>query len=365
MARIIENILQYDNVIFDKKKAMENEISYMLNRTQSMFHYENLPSTIPALELELILQTKGNAFITKHNDKLYAFNGNAGGELDEYSRAKFFIVTNTALNLSKSYEIGIEGILMKNDSLELGLLPLFSKYSILLVENRISMRQAIINARVLSIIAAPDDRTKASADLFLKKLVDGELAAIAETPFFEGIKSHNISAGTNRTISQLIESEQYLKASLFNEIGLDANYNMKRESISSNEAELNDDFLLPLVDDFINCRRQALKEINEMFDTDITVEFSSTWLTNQLENEKQKAIYSNNQIEGNSNYSDTLDVEKESIEEINSEIKNSNYSSSIDTSNMTKEDFIDAINGKIEELKNSNYLDEKEKENDK
>ena len=329
MASRFENILQFTDIILNKEKAIQNEIGYMLNRTQSMFHYENLPSTIPALELELILQTKGNAFITKHKNNLYVFSGNAGGELDEYYRPKIYTVTNPALKINSNYLIGVEGVLIKNDSLELGLLPLFSKYSLLLVENRISMRQAIINARVLSIIAAPDDRTKASADLFLKKLVDGEIAAIAETPFFEGIKSHNVTAGANRTISQLIESEQYLKASLFNEIGLDANYNMKRESISSNEAELNDDFLLPLVDDFINCRRQALKEINEMFNTEITVEFSSTWLTNQMENEKQKAIYAEMPNVENSNYFDTVDVEKSSIEELKSTVddtENSNYS---------------------------------------
>lgn len=325
MARQIDDIKRYESVLMDKSRAIQNEISYMLNRTQSMFHYENLPSTIPALELELILQTKGNAFVTKHENKLYAFSGNSGGELDEYYRPSIFTVTNPALNISKNYKIGVEGVLIKNDSLELGLLPLFSKYSLLLVENRISMRQAIINARVLSIIAAPDDRTKASADLFLKKLVEGELAAIAETPFLDGIKSHNISAGSNRNISQLIESEQYLKASLFNEIGLDANYNMKRESISNSEAELNDDFLLPLVDDFINCRRQALKEINKMFDTDITIEFSSTWLTNQMENEKQKAIYAE-MPDKDSDYPKVVDVENNAIETIHSELdKDSDY----------------------------------------
>ena len=325
MARQIDDIKRYESVLMDKSRAIQNEISYMLNRTQSMFHYENLPSTIPALELELILQTKGNAFVTKHNGNLYAFSGNAGGELDVFYHPSIFTVANPALNISKNYKIGVEGVLIKNDSLELGLLPLFSKYSVLLIENKISMRQAIINARILSIISAPDDRTKASADLFLKKIVDGELAAIAETPFFEGIKAYNISAGSNRNITQLIESEQYLKASLFNEIGLDANYNMKRESISNSEAELNDDFLLPLVDDFINCRRQALKEINEMFDTDITIEFSSTWLTNELENEKQKAIYSE-MPDKDSDYPKVIDVENNAIETIHSKLdKDSDY----------------------------------------
>lgn len=286
-----EEFTKYSNYIIDKEKAIKIELGYMLDRTQSMFHYENLPATIPPLELELILQTKGNAFIAKHENNLYAFSGNAGGELDEYYRPTIFTVSNPALKINRNYKINVEGILIKNDSLEIGLLPLFTKYSALLVENKISIRQAIINARVLSIITANDDRTKASADLFLKKIENGELSAILETPFFEGVKSFAVSSGGNKNLSQLIETEQYLKASMFNEIGLDANYNMKRSQISANEAELNDDFLLPLIDDLMTCRQSAIEKINEMFDTNIQIEFSSTWLTNELENKKEQEIY--------------------------------------------------------------------------
>lgn len=289
--KLYSDYTNFSSYVTNKEKAIKNEIAYMLNRTQSMFHYENLPKTMPALELELILQTKGNAFVTKHNNELYVFSGSAGGELDEYYRPTIYTVTNPALKISANYKINIDGILIKNDSLEMGLLPLFIKYTSLLVENKISIRQAIINARVLSIITANDDRTKNSADLFLKKIENGELSAILETPFFEGVKSFAIGSSTNKNLSQLIEVEQYLKASLFNEIGLDANYNMKRSQISANEAELNDDFLLPLIDDLMNCRRNAINEINKMFDTDIKIDFASTWLTNELENKKEQEIY--------------------------------------------------------------------------
>ena len=40
----------------DKKRAIRNHIAYMLNRTQAMFEWKNLPDTIPARSLELFLQ---------------------------------------------------------------------------------------------------------------------------------------------------------------------------------------------------------------------------------------------------------------------------------------------------------------------
>jgi hypothetical protein len=60
---------------------------------------------------------------------------------------------------------------------------------------------------------------------------------------------------------------------------------MKRESINSNESQLNDDMLHPLIDDMLKMRREALEQVNEMFGTNITVDFDSAWKDNEIENE--------------------------------------------------------------------------------
>ena len=60
---------------------------------------------------------------------------------------------------------------------------------------------------------------------------------------------------------------------------------MKRESINSNESQLNDDMLHPLIDDMLAMRREALEKVNEMFGTNITVDFNSAWKDNEIENE--------------------------------------------------------------------------------
>ena len=133
-----------------------------------------------------------------------------------------------------------------------------------------------MNTRIEFLLSAPDDATKAAAEKFLKDIDEGKQGVIASNEFLEGIKAQEVGRSM-RTFTDLIEYQQYLKASWFNEIGLNANYNMKREKLSTTESQMNNDALLPLVEDMLEQRRLACEKINEMFGTDISVEFASSW----------------------------------------------------------------------------------------
>ena len=63
-------------------------------------------------------------------------------------------------------------------------------------------------------------------------------------------------------LKEVIECKQYLKATFENKIGLNANYNMKRESLNNDEIALNDDNLLPNVDEMKRCRNNGYDLIN-------------------------------------------------------------------------------------------------------
>lgn len=263
--------------ITDKDLAMRSFIMYQLDRTQSMFTYKNLPDTMPEHQIELMLQKNGNIFVAKHEGELYAFTGGLGGEPDVYYRPTIYTVANPALNLSKNYTINEDGVLVKNDTMMWGLIPLLSKYGALLVENEISLRTIVIYLRIVALISAGDDKTKASADKFVQDIVAGKLSVVGESPFFDGVKIQSLGQSNTSYIQQFVELEQYLKGSLFNELGLNANYNMKRETLTKNETTLNEDFLMPFCDDMLAQRKEGWDRVNEMFGTDISVEFSSTW----------------------------------------------------------------------------------------
>jgi len=317
VSRPLEN-LGAELVEFDEKEhRLQDYVRQFLVKTQSMFLYDGLPDDLDQKFIELYLQTKGHCGFIKFNDKIYVCQGSWGGDLDPYFIPEEYLITNPYLKMEKSSFIRNKDVIVgKNDSLYNGLLPLINKYGSLLVENELSLKLAIVNTRIQQFIGADDDRTKASAEEFLRNVDKGKDGVIATNQFFDSLKVIPVSGiNSNSAIQSLIELEQYLKASFYNELGLNSNYNMKRESINSNESQLNDDMLHPLVDDMLKCREQMCKEVNEMFGLNISVHFNSAWEINEKEEQAE--------IEMLENQSDQMEPEqKEGDEDVQNEQKN-------------------------------------------
>ena len=283
--------LTYENAkkyVKDKNIAITTFIKSSLDKTQQIFNYGKLPETIPQEELENILQTKGHCIIAEVNNMLYALSGGFSGENDVYDNPRFYTVSNVALGLCKTFEIGKDCVLIKNDYNTVGMLPILQKYGVLLTDSEISLNTAAILSRITMLISAPDDKTKTSADLFIKKILDGDFSIIGENSFFDGVRLQTASTTNSNYITQLIELIQYYKASFLNEIGLNANYNMKRERLSENEILLNVDNLLPFIENMFSERKKSVEKINKMFGTEISVDYNGVWKTTHEHADKEE-----------------------------------------------------------------------------
>lgn len=267
----------------DKQKVFEHYCKYMFTRTQSMFVYTGLPDTIPVQWLEQYLQRNGSCCIAEVEGKLYALLGNAGGDYDEYYQPTKYIVANPWLNLSKTFTIGEDCVFCRNDYDALGLNPLICRYAGLMTENLLTVRLADINMRMMNLLSAPDDNTLQSTKQYLRDLEDGKLGVVGETPFFEGLKLQSKNLGSGDYMIEFIELQQYLKGSLYNELGINANFNMKREALSGQELAMNDDALMPLIDDMLKQRRAMCDNLNQMFGLNVSVDYGSTWHSNVVE----------------------------------------------------------------------------------
>lgn len=267
----------------DKQTIFDYYCRYTFTRTQSMFVYENLPDTIPVKWLEYYLQRNGSCGVAKVNGNLYALLGSAGGEPDEYYQPTKYIVANPALNLSKEYTIGEDIVYCKNDFLGIGIVPLVSRYCGLMAENVLTIRQSDVSMRNMFLLSAPDDNTLQSTKHFIDELEAGRLSVVGDSAFFDGVKMQSSSHGNGDYMIQFIELQQYLKGSMYNELGLNANFNMKREALSGDEIAMNDDALMPLIDEMLKQRREFVGELNDMFGLDISVDFGSTWHSNVVE----------------------------------------------------------------------------------
>jgi hypothetical protein len=266
--------------MYDFKNKQANVLQnnrYLFAKTLSMFEYIGLPETIPCRELEKLLQNNGYAFITEVEGELYAFGGGLGGEQDVYGNPSKITINNVALNFNKTLDIKKDGVLIHNDDSLIGLLPLFNKYNSLLTENDINMVLNGYSNRLQIMLSATDDKTKASADKYIENLINGEISVISSSPMFDGVKTHTTGNSQGSSITTLIEYQQYIKAGLFNEIGLDANFNMKRERLTSGEVDQGDDILYPFIDNMMKCRLTALEQINEKYGLEISIDYGSVW----------------------------------------------------------------------------------------
>ena len=261
--------------VINKTENVQNIIEGILNKTLTMFLYTNLPNTLPIEEIEKILQMNGTGFITLIDDNLVILQGTYNYEqVDIYNRPQEINCYLPDRKTFKMFKIS-DGVIIKNDYLERGLLPIFKKWGHLINESELTLTVANKFKRMVKTFIANDDPTAESVKTYLNKIEAGESSLIVGNILWDSIK---IDGETNsNTLHELIEYDNYIKSELYEELGLYSNDNMKKERLVTSEIETGLNSIYPLVDNMINCRKKALLEINEKFATNIDVEFTSSW----------------------------------------------------------------------------------------
>lgn len=263
--------------IRNKRISSRDYVFQMLNSVSQMFKYEGLPDSIPERDAELMIKMQGVCCVARTTDgELHILGGSLGGEPNVYYVPTRFIGANPVIG-SYDYIIDKECVLIYNDSTFQGLLPLFERYAVMLTENDISLYINDIQSRIISLITAEGDSAKKAADKYLFDIINGNLSIVASPAFIEGVKSVPYQTSSHNSLTDLIEHHQYLVAGWRNEVGINSNYNMKRERIQAPEVEMNNDAIRPRVTDMLECRKRQWKKVNEMFGTNITVELGDMW----------------------------------------------------------------------------------------
>lgn len=285
----------------DKDALVDYYYQLFLNKTQSMFEWKNLPDTIQQRDMELLLQTVGYGIFVKNHDRYFVLYGTLGGLWNQnYMPTRAILANHYLPDVTGSYKIyyGAEEydhepdnleskgdcVVIYNDPMYKGIDDIINIYANRLADTYISRRVVTIMSRYINVFLAKDNNAYLNVCAFLEKVEKGELAAIldeSKIPTFEEGNVYSLpmaaNAGSARMLTELVECEQYDKASLYNELGLQANYNMKREAINSNESQLNQDALFPFVDIMLESRKLACERINKLFGLNISVDFSSVW----------------------------------------------------------------------------------------
>lgn len=258
----------------DKNKINSFISDYLLNNALSIFKYDGLPDNVKAVDLEKNLLRFGKILFTKWRDEFYIFSYSDTGKQNYLGEYSHYQVNNPYINCNEVFSDDNAVRIFNTDTHE-PLINLMGMYAELLTESYITLNMADINSRIPFFISARDNATKASAEIFVKQILDGKQGVIAEQPLFESLKINPLTDHEN--ISQIVELNKFFYSDYFQKIGLTNLYNNVHDRISATETEFTATSIYPYVDNMKRNRDMAVEKINAMFGLSVSVEFSSSW----------------------------------------------------------------------------------------
>lgn len=269
----------------NKQQSLDDFLNQTLNKTLQMFEYEDLP--LPVIQFEKQLQVNGYTVVFEHKGLLYCNSSSlAGAENSAYGEPTQALVNIPALQLSKTFELGKDAVLIKNDFLMAGLKPIILSKGTQIIENRLTMYLKNVLSRAPFSITATSDKSILSAQTFVNKLLDGELAVIGEDNFLKDVDINSLNQAQSSFMQDLINYQTYLYGQLYNELGLPSLTFEKNERMNEKEIDSQTATIRPLVDNMLLCRKEGLKEMNKLFNGNSQIELGSVW--NDLKDETKQ-----------------------------------------------------------------------------
>lgn len=298
------------SIFDDKDKLIQRYMKMLFERSVMMFEYDGLPDTIPKFDYQLLKQTYGSVTLTnKYDGKPYAYYGALGGELNEYYHPTKSIVTNPYQRFNATLEIGKDCVVIKNDLFYNGLYDLNRMYAEILAECDISFRKCIMNIRVDNVVASSDTSTDASIKAFFEAVEKGKFAHITTKKFMDEtlLQIHQVASKSVSPLKDLIEVKNYFDSCWYIDLGLNANYNMKRETLTDAETNVDDKTLIPLIQQMLQCEIDGWKEFNQLYGYNVKPRLSDVW--NKMYQDVMHPVEEPNDNRSNDTSEETTDNE--------------------------------------------------------
>lgn len=284
------------------KENLVRDLIFDMERRCATFFTWGFPETIEQRWAEMLLQRNTNftfAFVKNEDIKQYTdsreipegwyvLDGGIGGVEDFNGLGVFSIVAHPRLLKSLQLKIDEDCVVCYNDSMHRGLYDIHLRYASQIAEALLTLHIANVSTRAMTIATVGTDTEKIAFENYMRKLELGEQSALIGNLVMDSIKMQDYAGSAHQMLTDVIEEIQYLKASWLRELGMDENFNMKREAIMGDEATMGEDSIMTLLEDMLNERRKFCKKVKEVFGLDITVDFSRTFKNNLIENKEDE-----------------------------------------------------------------------------
>lgn len=309
----------WNNVIYNNfpeikekyKSKVEKDIKFntnlyiLLNIILEIFEFKNVPENWDMNIFMMLLLSNGHLAVTKddNGDLLYVF-GSFNGEISKYTGLGEEYTGAILSGGSLSRVIGENCVLFKNNRTMTGDLPELFNYADLMTENDISLKTATIYTRLLPLMKVSDSKIKSTIDNALDDIYNGKLFTFIsdkmETEIDGTLKSAEV---LNLTDPARINNLQYIDKSyddimrrFYTRFGHSMANTQKMAQQNESEISMNDTVSMIYVMEKLELLQKSVEDMNNMFETNITVDFSESW---QVRVAKTEEDFTPNNIDEN------------------------------------------------------------------
>ena len=280
----LSNKTKYDLIedVTDVFAGYNYYVNYLYEKLIRIFKYDNLPSTIPRDALENYILTFGYAGITKT-------------KIDESSDEILVAVpcTKYGVGLYPNYEplaqyctpliqgtdlvVGSDIVVVKNNSYQISCDNIVKRYARQLADFDATVNILTSNARIPVLPSFDNEESAESYKAVMVANRLGQVDTVLDKSFIQ--KGTFTPYADNSTISKIedvVKARNEILRTFLSEIGI-TTANDKRERMVVDEVNVNSQMLLFNVADMLECRQNAIKEVNALYGTNIKVDLSDEY----------------------------------------------------------------------------------------
>lgn len=218
----------------------------------------------------------GRVCFFEHNGKMYNLDFSDAGKIGVYNNQIYNVrVVNPILT---NLPVFVDGdtckcvYLTENDRLreDFGLSDLIIKTAKQLADNDISIECLQFVKRMPSLFVAKNDNAYKGITVILDKIRKGVTNLVVKTSLNEFVERVD-TTNHNTPLNEFTEYQQYIIGTFYNCIGVNANWNTKRERVSATETNVNSetaDYNLLHICDYVS---KQLDKVNGMFGTNYKI----------------------------------------------------------------------------------------------
>lgn len=231
----------------------------------------------------------GRIAVFKHNGDITMLNCNVGGEVDRYYVPQRVLIANPVIG-SKDMQRDEDAVVIHLTPMDIlqeypkaspyfafegGIYSLIAMCANLLADNISSINTAQINTRVHAVFTAEDESASKSAEEVLRRIYSGKPYSVVTS---EMLKKFTVNPLSNSAVSkdlvELLEVCQYINAMFWNALGIDCNYNMKRERLITAEVDKNLMSLKVSIETILETLNADFEKCNSILGTSLSAELN-------------------------------------------------------------------------------------------